>query len=266
MEIVAYACAIIIGVTLGLIGAGGSILSIPVLVYLLGIEATKATSYSLFIVGVAAFVAAITYARNKLISYKAFLVFGIPSVIAILFARQILLPAIPDVLFTANQFILTKNNALMIFLALLMIAASYSMIRKSKNETVSIEAHKMLIMDYIKMSLQALFVGTTVGLVGAGGGFLIIPALVLLSKLPIKKAIGTSLCIITLNSSIGFIGDLGLHTMNWQLLLLFTSLTITGTFIGAYIAKFIRNDKLKPAFGWFVLVVGMYIFLKELVL
>jgi uncharacterized protein len=264
MEYLGYSLAVLIGVTLGLIGAGGSILTIPVLVYLLGISPVLATSYSLFIVAIAALTAGVSYAKNNLVSYKAFVAFGIPSVIAILFARKILLPSIPDILFSVNQFVITKNSALMLLLALLMIAASLTMIRKSKNDSTTSHVHTMSFVDYAKMSLQALFVGTTVGMVGAGGGFLIIPALVLLSNLPIKTAIGTSLFIITLNSSIGFIGDLSTHTMDWHLLLLFSALTIVGTFIGAYLAKHISSEKLKPAFGWFVFIVGAYIIAKEL--
>ncbi|MCK6648402.1 MAG: sulfite exporter TauE/SafE family protein [Bacteroidia bacterium] len=263
MEILGYIAAVLIGVSLGLIGAGGSILTIPVLVYLLGIAPVNATSYSLFIVGISAFIGGLRYLKNNLICIKTVIVFGIPSVLSIFLTRKYLLHRIPDHLFNIGSFEITKNAALMLLLAILMVVASFTMIRKQKILR-SDERSNNFEYRYFLIFQQGIIVGALVGLVGAGGGFLIIPALVMLAKLPMKSAIGTSLAIVALNSSIGFLSDFGTHEFNWGFLLLFTSLAIVGIMIGSYLSKFISGTKLKPAFGWFILVMGAYIITKEL--
>ncbi len=263
MEIIGYIAAVLIGVSLGLIGAGGSILTIPVLVYLLGIAPVNATSYSLFIVGISAFIGGLRYLKNNLICIKTVIVFGIPSVLSIFLTRKYLLHRIPDHLFNIGSFEITKNAALMLLLAILMVVASMTMIRKQKILR-SDERSNNFEYRYFLIFQQGIIVGALVGLVGAGGGFLIIPALVMLAKLPMKSAIGTSLAIVALNSSIGFLSDFGTHEFNWGFLLLFTSLAIVGIMIGSYLSKFISGNKLKPAFGWFILVMGTYIITKEL--
>lgn len=264
MEYLGYFAAVLIGVLLGLIGAGGSILTIPVLVYLIGIEPVNATSYSLFIVGVSAFIGGLRYLKNNMICLRTMMVFGIPSVISIFFTRKYLLHAIPDHLFTIGSMEITKNAALMILLAVLMIVASYSMIRKPSSVRMDLHKHNNEQYRYFLIFQQGLIVGTLVGLIGAGGGFLIIPALVVLAKLPMKKAVGTSLAIIALNSSIGFLSDFGTHEFDWKFLFIFSGFAIAGIIIGSYLTKFISGAKLKPGFGWFILVMGVYIISKEL--
>lgn len=264
MEYLGYFAAVLIGILLGLIGAGGSILTIPVLVYLIGIEPVNATSYSLFIVGVSAFIGGLRYLKNNMICLKTMMVFGIPSVISIFFTRKYLLHAIPDHLFTIGSMEITKNAALMILLAVLMIVASYSMIRKPSSVRMDLHKHNNEQYRYFLIFQQGVIVGILVGLVGAGGGFLIIPALVVLAKLPMKKAVGTSLAIIALNSSIGFLSDFGTHEFDWKFLFIFSGFAIAGIIIGSYLTKFISGAKLKPGFGWFILIMGIYIISKEL--
>lgn len=205
MEYIGYLASILIGVALGLIGGGGSILTVPVLVYLFAIEPVVATSYSLFIVGLTSGIGAVGYFKKGLVNIKTAFVFGIPSIIAVFATRALIVPAIPTEVFTIGNFIVTKNILMMLLFAILMIAASYSMIKKDKkNVSEIIEEQKF---NYPLILIEGAIVGILTGLVGAGGGFLIIPALVILSKLPMKEAVGTSLVIIAAKSLIGFFGE-----------------------------------------------------------
>jgi uncharacterized protein len=255
-----YALAIVIGISLGLIGGGGSILTVPVLVYLSDIDATTATAYSLFIVGLTSAIGSVGYFRKGLINVKTAVIFGIPSIIAVYLTRAFIIPAIPDQIVELGNFMLTKNMMLMLLFAILMIAASYSMIKKDKNPP-SEEAGEQ-VFNYPLIFLEGSVVGVLTGLVGAGGGFLIIPALVVLSKLPMKQAIGTSLAIIAAKSLLGFTGE-SFAGINWTFLLIFSAFAIVGIFIGMFLSQKIDGKKLKPAFGWFVLVMGIYIIVKE---
>lgn len=261
LEILGYVGAIIIGLTLGLIGGGGSILTVPVLVYLSGVTAVTATAYSLFIVGFSSLVGSVTYMRKGLVSFKTALIFGIPSIIAVYITRRYVVPAIPDEVFTLGSLLVTKDILLMLIFAVLMIFASYSMI-KGRKETEQEEVEQKF--NYPMIILEGAVVGLLTGLVGAGGGFLIIPALVILSKLPMKMAIGTSLLIISIKSLIGFTGDLATREVDWAFLAIFSALAVAGIFLGSYLSNFIPGKKLKPAFGWFVLIMGVYILTKEL--
>ena len=260
--IIGFASAILIGVSLGLIGGGGSILTVPVLVYILGVNPVLATAYSLFVVGSTSLVGAATYMKKGLVNYKTALVFAIPSFIAVFLTRKFLVPALPDPLFTVGEAIITKNIGIMVFFALIMLAASYSMITAKK--CVDCDEDEPVVFNFPMIALEGSVVGVITGIVGAGGGFLIIPALVLLAKLPMKMAVGTSLLIIAAKSLIGFLGDLSTQTIDWQLLLIFTSLSIVGIFIGSALSKKINEKILKTGFGWFVLVMGIYIITKEL--
>lgn len=263
VQLIGYSTALLIGISLGLLGGGGSILTVPVLVYIMGISPVIATAYSLFIVGISSFFGAANNYRKNLVSIKTALIFGIPSIISVFSTRKFLVPALPDVFFTIGSFSLTKDIAIMVLFASLMIAASISMIKKKKN-LEELKNDEKQVFNFPRLIIQGLSVGVLAGLVGAGGGFLIIPALVVFSKLSMKKAVGTSLLIISINSLFGFIGDLGNHNIDWTLLLIFSSLAIAGIFIGGALASKISNQKLKPAFGWFILVMGTYILIKEL--
>lgn len=262
LEVLGYVGAVVIGVTLGLIGGGGSILTVPVLVYLSGVGAVTATAYSLFIVGLSSMVGSFTYMRKGLVSFKTALIFGIPSLIAVFLTRLFIVPAIPDEVFIMGSLVVTKNILLMLIFAVLMIAASFSMIKGKKNTNTEEPAQQKF--NYPLILIEGAVVGLLTGLVGAGGGFLIIPALVVLSKLPMKMAIGTSLLIIAVKSLIGFTGDLATQTINWTFLAGFSALSVGGIFLGSYLSNYIPGNKLKPAFGWFVLIMGVYILGKEL--
>lgn len=262
MEIIGYIASILIGIALGLIGGGGSILTVPVLVYLFSIDAVMATAYSLFIVGSTSVVGSFSYFKKGLVNIKTAIVFGIPSIIAVFLTRAYLVPAIPQEVFSIGNFVVTKSIFLMLIFALLMIFASYSMIKKDKEqkETTS-EAQKF---NYPLILLEGAIVGMLTGLVGAGGGFLIIPALVILSKLPMKEAVGTSLVIIAAKSLIGFFGENPETGIDWSFLATVTGFAIAGIFLGIALSKKIDGNKLKPAFGWFVLLMGIYIIIKEI--
>jgi len=263
LEILGYISASIIGISLGLIGGGGSILTVPVLVYLIGMNPVVATAYSLFIVGFSSLIGAGKYTAKKLVSYKTAIVFGLPSLIAVFLTRKYVVPAIPEELFQLGAFVFTKDIGLMVLFAILMIAASISMIRGRKEVEEVSAAQKF---NYPLIVLEGAVVGGLTGLVGAGGGFLIIPALVVLSKLPMKMAIGTSLLIIAIKSLIGFLGDVSNMEIDWVFLSIFSSISVVGIFIGSYLSNFISGSKLKPVFGWFVLIMGLYIITKELFL
>lgn len=264
IEIFGFSASMLIGISLGLIGGGGSILTLPVLVYLLGFSPVLSTAYSLFIVGTTSLVGSVNYMRKGLVNYKAALIFAIPSFIAVFLTRKYLVPAIPDSLFTIAGFEITKNIGIMLFFAVIMLAASYSMIADKKKNDETTDGQ--LSFNYPLIAIEGAIVGMLTGLVGAGGGFLIIPALVLLARLPMKMAVGTSLLIIAAKSLIGFAGDLSNITIDWSFLLPFTALSIVGIFLGTYISKFIAGEKLKKSFGWFVLVMGIYIIIKEIYL
>ena len=252
--------ALVIGLTLGLLGGGGSILTVPVLVYMLGINPVVSTGYSLFIVGISAFFGAISYYRKDLIDIKTAVVFGLPAIVGVYLARLFVVPAIPDEVFKEGTFILTKSVAIMVLFAVMMIAASISMIKGRKDREVNLDRK----FNYPLILVEGLVVGLLTGLVAAGGGFLIIPALVILSDLPMKMAVGTSLSIIAVKSLIGFIGEVQIHTPDWAFLLSFSALAVAGIFIGTKLSNVISGKKLKPVFGWFVLVMGIYILGKEL--
>jgi uncharacterized membrane protein YfcA len=263
MEIAGYILATIVGISLGLIGSGGSILTVPILVYIMSVNPVLATAYSLFIVGSTALVGGVQSALQKRVDFKTVLIFGIPSIAAVYATRMWLVPVIPKELFTLGSFVITKPIALMLLFAVVMIFASVSMIRPGKNKEE--DENTSLSYNYPMILLEGAVVGMLTGLVGAGGGFLIIPALVLLARMPMKLAVGTSLFIIAAKSLIGFIGDLqGSEVIDWKLLGSFTAFSVIGIFIGIVLSKKIPGDKLKKAFGWFVLVMGIYIIVKEI--
>jgi uncharacterized membrane protein YfcA len=264
MIYLAFLLALSIGLALGLIGGGGSILTVPVLVYVAGVDSEMATAYSLFIVGVTALVGGVQNALAKQVDFRTALIFGIPSIAAVYLTRAYVLPAIPKELFAIGTYMVTKNQGLMVLFAVLMMAASISMIRSGKKEEPQGSEPKAL--NFPLVLLEGTLVGLLTGLVGAGGGFLIIPALVMLAGLPMRLAVGTSLMIIAAKSLLGFLGDLQRPDMqlDWTFLGIFTAFAVAGIFIGTALSKKIPAARLKAAFGWFVLVMGAYVFVKEM--
>lgn len=329
-----YASALLIGTLLGMIGGGGSILTVPVLVYMMGVDPVLATAYSLFVVGVSSMVGSVEYMRKGLLSYKTALVFAIPSLIAVFATRHYLIPSLPPTLFSVHgydltrdlafglalvggvlfaallllkkkldlaqakfgpvlalmapaalmvfvvrqfvipripehlieigNFSLSKNQGILLLFAVIMLFAALAMIRgnaQREGETSS-EPQEF---QYGKIMLDGAVVGTITGIVGAGGGFLIIPALVLLARLPMKLAVGTSLLIITIKSLLGFLGDIQNPAIDWKLLTLFSSISVLGIFVGARLSTKIPADILKKGFGYFTLGMGIFMILKETV-
>ena len=258
MVLLGFFLALFVGISLGLIGGGGSILAMPILVYIFHFTPQLSTSYSLFIVGVSALIGSAKHYKQHNLKLKTTLIFGMPSIVSLLLVRKFILPKIPTVVFTINRFIITKDILLMIIFAILMIVASISMIKQSKANVQANETNNL------KLVLVGFCVGIITGFLGAGGGFLIIPALIFFANLSMKQAIGTSLSIIAINAIIGFLGDLVNHVqLNFQFLLMFTTIAIVGIFPGTFLSKKVDGNKLKPAFGWFVLIAGTYIIVKE---
>jgi uncharacterized protein len=262
METVGYAASILMGLSLGIIGGGGSILTIPIFVYLFGINPVTSTSYSLFVVGITSLVGSLSHFNKGNIHMKTAMVFGIPSVASVYLVRKFALPAIPDIVFQLGSFSFSKPLLIMVVFAMLMLVASVTMIRRPMTDMDQREGKKY---NYLLIFIEGMLVGGVTGLVGAGGGFLVIPALVLMAGLPMKQAIGTSLLIIALKSLIGFTGDLnsGLD-IDYTFMLIFSAFAMSGIVVGSYLTRFISNEKLKPAFGWFVLTMGLFILGKEL--
>jgi uncharacterized membrane protein YfcA len=265
MEVIGYLASILIGISLGMIGSGGSILTVPVLVYLMNVNPLLATTSSLFIVGATSLVGGLRAYSKRLVDFKAVTEFGIPSIFSIFITRHYLLPALPDNFFTIGSLVISKEIFLMVVFALLMLGASFSMIQSKSDDpdtVTEVERHNKA----LPLILLGLAIGVITGLLGAGGGFLIIPTLVIFLRLSMKTAVGTSLLIIAINSLFGFLFSLKQFEYNWTLLLLFTGLSIVGIFIGSRIAEKIAGSSLKKGFGWFILVMSIYIIIRELLM
>lgn len=259
-QFLGYAGALVIGLVLGLIGGGGSILTVPVMVYLFYLNPVLATAYSLFVVGISALVGTLRNMSKRLVDFRTAIVFAIPAFITVYTTRKFMVPAIPDEIFSLGSFTITKNFSVMVFFALIMLIAAISMI-KSRNDTP--ENLGPVTYNYPFIVAEGLVVGLITGIVGAGGGFLIIPALVLFAKLPMKRAVATSLLIISIKSLIGFIGDVENLNIDWSFLIKFTIVSVVGIYVGVWLNKFMDGKKLKKGFGWFVLVMAFYILYKE---
>jgi len=261
---IGYFAAGLIGISLGLIGGGGSILTVPVLVYLFHVEPTLATAYSLFIVGTTSLVGGVQSAMKHLVDFRTAIVFAIPSFIGVYLTRRYFVPLLPETLFILGSYEVTRDIGIMVFFAIIMLIAAISMIRNRGKESPDDQPVRY---DNPMIMVEGLMVGALTGIVGAGGGFLIIPALVLFAKLPMKKAVGTSLIIIAAKSLIGFLGDVGSgQQINFEFIIVVSIIAIAGIFVGGYISRFIESRKLKSGFGWFVLVMGIYVIFNEVVL
>ena len=292
-----YASATLIGIVLGLMGSGGSLLTVPVLVYMLHVDPLTSTAYSLIIVGLVALIGTIKNIKHDTVNFEVGVIFAVPSIIAVFLTRRYLLDYIPDEIFTIGAYTLTKPVAIMLLFAVLMIGAALAMInserkdrlrkqwrilkklRRNKTETETIEEppaekKRALKYNYPLIFLDGAIVGVLTGLVGAGGGFLIIPALVLMVGLPMKTAVGTSLMIITAKSLIGgMLGDfraIKVHgdkiwdVLDPQLIIIFCLLAGIGILIGNYLARYISGKQLKMGFGYFVIMMAVFIIVKEI--
>lgn len=263
MEIIGYIASIFMGLSLGMIGGGGSILTVPILVYLFSTHPITATAYSLFIVGSTALVGGISYLKKGEVDLKTGFIFAVPSFIGVYLTRAYAVPMLPDPVFSLGGFVFSKPLLIMLVFAGLMVAASISMIKNKKSENQKVKLQPLT--QFSLIGVEGLIVGAVTGFVGAGGGFLIIPALVILVGMPMKIAVGTSLFIIAAKSLIGFLGDLQHQTeMNWQLLLTITSIAIVGLFVGMSLSKKVSEKSLKKGFGYFVLIMGTFILFDQI--
>jgi len=260
MELLGYVSSAFMGLVLGLIGGGGSILTVPILVYLFGLTPVVATGSSLFVVGTTAMTGVLRFAKSGNLRIREGLFFALPSVVGVLVARRILLPLVPAHLFEIGGMVVTKDILLMLLFAALMLVASLKMLRSSGAPVVGTKPETMNVPGVI---LRGFLVGLVTGFIGAGGGFLIVPALVFLLGLKMSEAVGTSLLIIALNSLVGFFGSLGAEPLHWQILLPITALAVGGLFLGGKLQKKFSEAQLKKSFGWFVLIVGGFILLDQ---
>ncbi|WP_019989769.1 sulfite exporter TauE/SafE family protein [Rudanella lutea] len=255
-----YLAALLVGLVIGLAGGGGSILTVPIFVYGFGISPLLATTYSLFVVGVTSMVGSVNHLWQGRVDLRTTLAFALPSFLSVYLSRRFLVPALPDPIVRFGDTYLAKEDAILFFFAFVMVMAARAMIRNQKPEQGEARDGRP---RYGTLALDGLAVGLLTGTIGAGGGFLIVPMLVLLAGLPIHRAVATSVLIIAVNSFVGLLGDLQHTRLNWDFLLPFTGLSIIGIFLGMYLARFVAPDQLKKGFGWFVLAVAGYIILKE---
>lgn len=265
MELAGYFASFVVGVSLGLVGGGGSILMVPVLVFLFDVPPINATAYSLFVVGITSLIGAFPKLKQGLVSFRTAIVFGIPSIVSVFLTRKYIVPAIPEVIWAGEQLVISRSFLLMMLFGVLMLVASVSMI--SKKECVDCDENEPQQFNYPLILLEGVLVGLLTGLVGAGGGFLIIPALVTLSKLPMKKAVGTSLLIIAAKSLIGFGADAHAEIIriDYGFLIIIALLAVAGILTGNGISKRVDGEKLKSGFGWLVLLMGVYVMLSQLI-
>jgi uncharacterized protein len=263
LDYAGYLASLLIGLSLGLIGGGGSILTIPVLVYLFGLSPTLAISYSLFIVGFISLLGALDNIRKRLVSFKTVFLFGSSSITTVFLARRFIIPYVPDVFFKIGGFAITHAMFVMVVFGMLMLLAAFSMIRSGEHhDTGTAQTKKKPAI----LVLYGILIGLVTGFIGAGGGFLLIPALVIMMKLPMRKAVGTSLMIIALNSLIGFLGDIGRHPIDWKLIVEISAFAAAGVFLGGFFNQKVNSRKLKKMFGYFVLLMGVFVLVKEIFL
>lgn len=247
---------------MGLIGGGGSILTVPIFSYIFHMDAVTATALSLFVVGSTSLVGSLSFMKQKVVEFRTAFLFGIPSILGVIFSRRLVVPHLPHFIINRWGILLTKDMFLLLLFAILMLISSYKMITGAKNPVSTREKSP----NYTLLASQGLLVGILTGMIGAGGGFLIVPALVMLLNLDMKKAVATSLFIIAMNSLLGFVSSLDKVAVDWPFLLSFSALAIGGILVGIYLAKKIDGRRLKPIFGWFVLLMGVYIIIKETLL
>ncbi len=260
LEIFGYLSALLIGIVLGLIGGGGSILAVPVLAYLFLVNEKVATAYSLFIVGVSALVGGLKQHKKGLVDWRTAFVFGIPAIVGISLVRHFIIPALPEVMFTFGDFEFTRRMAMFGLFSVLMIPAAFSMLKERKIQP----SKSKVSYNYPLIIIEGLLIGGVTGMIGAGGGFLIIPALVLLANVEMKVAVATSLIIIAMNALSGFfLGDALTMDVDWIFLLTFTAISLVGIFIGSYLGNFVDGKKLKKGFGYFVFAMAIFIFYME---
>ncbi|MFX0557635.1 sulfite exporter TauE/SafE family protein [Maribacter sp. CXY002] len=261
IEIFGYMGALSVGLVLGLMGSGGSIITIPILTYIFQISPITTTAYSLFVVGTSSTIGVLSNWKKGLVDYRIAIVFSVPAFIAVYIVRKYLIPIIPIEIVTIKEFVVTRDTGIMVLFAIIMLLSSLSMILKKR---LPINGHNTYRLNYPIIIVAGLTIGLLTGIVGIGGGFLIIPTLVLFMKIPMKKAVATSLFIISIKSLIGFTGDIGNLVINWRFLLGFTLISTLGICLGIYISNYIKGEHLKKYFGCMVLIISVGILYKEI--
>ncbi len=260
LEILGFFCALLVGLSIGLLGGGGSILAVPIFAYLFRLDSVTSTAYSLFVVGVIALFGGAQKGYQKLVNWKVAFNMGLPAILGVWSMRKIFIPALPENLIVFQDFILTKRMAMFGLFAVLMALSAISMLHDTRNQLRSTHT----ISNPSVLALQGLMLGIITGFVGAGGGFLIIPALVLMAGLNVKTAIGTSLVIIAFNSLLGFLFGDALHLeVQWRLLSTFSLIALLGMLVGNRINKKLNAEQLKKAFAYFIIFMALFIFYME---
>lgn len=246
LEVLGYVAAIFTGFVLGSLGSGGSILAMPVLMYLFGIDPIEATSYSLFIVGTTAVYGTVKNQAKGMVQWKVVVSFGAPMLLAVAIARALIIPQLPETILgvSAGRFIT-------ILFAVLMLFAAFAMWRGRKEKG----GHRSIWI----LVVQGVFTGLLTGTVGAGGGFIIVPVLILGLGLDVREAVGTSLAVIAVNSAVGFVSDMLVGQMNidWTIILSFTALSALGLYIGTKVAGKLPQAILKKAFAVMVSIIAV---------
>ncbi len=260
MEIIGYVWAALIGLLMGLLGGGGSVLTIPVFIYLFGLEEGYAAAYSLFVIGSTSIVGAVRNVIKQNVDYNSALLVGLPSITSVFLTTSYLVPRIPVEIFSLNDFTLLRSKAMMIIFSALLITAAVLILKKKRINEKQLKPKKT---PRALLLFLGVMIGLLAGLVGVGGGFLIVPILILVANIPMKKAVGTTLLIIALNSTLGFIGHLFNKTIDWAFLLPFSAVSIIGIIIGMYLSKFVSGAKLKKAFAYFLMVMVIYVMYAE---
>jgi len=257
ISIIGYSLSLLVGFSLGLVGGGGSILVIPILVYCFHMDPAQAVSYSLFIVGLSACSGSIGHIRQKTIDRNAAFNFGIPSVITLFLVRGWLVKQIPLVLYQHNSVLVSRQALMMTIFSILMVAAGVSMIR---GKVYSPEDDKL---SRPLLIFRGAITGAITGFIGIGGGFIIVPSLVLFAGLPMRKAIGTSLAIITLNCLVGILSNReALDNLDYGFLFRFASLAIIGILLGTWFIHFVPDKRLKPIFGIIILLMSVLVIMR----
>ena len=264
MEILGYICATLVGISLGILGSGGSILTVPIMVYLMQVNPVDATGLSLFIVGITSTIGGIAYVQRKLVDIKTAAIFAAPSIVSVFLTRKYLMPFIPDPVLTVSSFVLSKEIFILVLFAILMVIVGYRMIRKK--EYAEPEENTLQKFNYPALLGIGTISGIITGILGVGGGFIIIPALVLFGKIPVRMSVGTSLLIIAVNSLGGFAEEVMVRhaAIDFRFLALFSLMSVAGIFIGFRVSLKLRPVELKNIFGWFILLMGVAVFFKEL--
>ncbi len=261
MDFLGYFCALFVGISLGLFGGGGSILTVPILTYMFAVPPPLGTAYSLFIVGITSLMGVYFNYLEGNLRLKLGFVFGLPSCVGVYLVRRWGLPLISEVI-DFGGITISKDSLIMLTFGVVMLTAALFMLNVRPKQSASAKINRKAM---FVIAAEGFVVGGITGFVGAGGGFLIIPTLVLLAGLPIKKAVGTSLLIISIKSISGFIGDLqATDGMEWAFLMVFTGLTLSGLAIGSYVSKRIDSKQLQPAFGWFVFMMASLVLTREI--